>query len=334
VHFPPRVEGVQPEFGVAGSSPAIQHVLRIIRKLSSSVAPVLITGESGVGKELVARAVHAVSPLARQGFVPVDAATLVGTLMESELFGYVRGAFTGAVADKAGLVRFAHGGTLFLDEVGELPLDAQAKLLRLLQEGEVRPVGSARPVRVDVRILAATNRDLSREVQAGRFREDLYYRLKVVVIRVPPLRERREDILLLARFFIAKYAVQPVQLSEPVIKRLLAHDWPGNVRELENAMRAAVALTSSPVLRLQDLPSNVRPGPALDQEEGSSTIEPLWEVERRHILRAIEHTKGDVVTAARFLGIGKTTLYRKLREYRGKGAKEQGRPAAARAGAA
>jgi transcriptional regulator with PAS, ATPase and Fis domain len=280
-----------------------------------------------VGKELVARAVHQVSPLAAKVFLPVDAATLAGSLMESELFGHVKGAFTGAIGHNQGLVRAAEGGTLFLDEIGELTPPAQAKLLRLLQEHEVRPVGSAQPLKVNVRILAATNRDLEQAIKDGSFRGDLYYRLKVVTIRVPPLRERKSDILPLARHFVAKYALQPVSVSDTVIERFLDYPWPGNVRELENTVRRMVVLQSKSVIREKDLPTAFQRhgSPRSSGGDQAATILPLSEIERRHILRAVEHVKGDLQAAAHLLGIGKTTLYRKLRQYSTEETKEQGR---------
>jgi len=312
--------------GLIGDSPAIPRVLRTVNKLADDVSPVLITGESGVGKELVARAVHQRSQLASRVFLPVDSASLVGSLMESELFGHTKGAFTGAVENKQGLARAADGGTLFLDEIGELPIEVQAKLLRLLQEGEVRPIGAVKPVRVQVRILAATNRDLTDEVASGRFREDLLFRLKVISIKIPPLRERREDIPRLTRFFLDRNSLKQLSLSSAAYKAFLEYDWPGNVRELENVVRSLVALSSRPVIELADLPS---PLPSFAQSLGDrdaepSEILPLAEVERRHILRAVEITKGDMRAAALMLGISRTTLYRKLNAYRnGDGKKEK-----------
>ena len=317
----PLFEGDPTQFGLVGDSPQLQGVLRTIEKLKTNESPVLIVGESGVGKELVARALHAVSPLRNKKFLPVDASSLVGSLMASELFGYVKGAFTGAVENKIGLVRAAEGGTLFLDEIGELTTEVQAKLLRLLQENEIRPIGATQPIKVHVRILAATNRDLPAAVAEGTFRQDLYYRLNVIPIRIPPLRERKSDIPLLVERFLKKYAVHQVNLSDDVLARLMKHPWPGNVRELENVIRSMVALKSNPVIELNDLPTNLRrsidPYQEVDLDLASEII-PLAEIERRHILRAIEHTKGDVQTAALLLGIGRTTLYRKLKAYRGK----------------
>ena len=308
------VEDATTEFGLVGDSPKIQHVLRIIRKLSNDRSPVLITGESGTGKELVARAVHQISPIAHKKLIPVDSATIVGSLMESELFGHLKGAFTGATDNKLGLVRAADGGTLFLDEIGELNPETQAKLLRLLQEGEVRPIGGTDPLRVDVRVIAATNRNLETAVAEGQFREDLYYRLKVITIRIPPLRERREDILPLAHHFLGKYAVHSVSLSRDVEQRFVNYPWPGNVRELENAIRQMVVMKSNPVVEMQDLPTNLRPKDSLNGN-GSESVLSLYELERRHILKAMDHTNGDISAAAGMLGISKTTLYRKLKKY-------------------
>ena len=317
----PLFEGDPTQFGLVGDSPQLQGVLRTIEKLKTNESPVLIVGESGVGKELLARALHAASPLRDKKFLPVDSSSLVGSLMESELFGYVKGAFTGAVENKIGLVRAAEGGTLFLDEIGELTTEVQAKLLRLLQENEIRPIGGTQPIKVHVRILAATNRDLPAGIAAGTFRQDLYYRLNVISIRIPPLRERKSDIPPLVEHFLKKYAVHEVSLSDEVLGRLMKHPWPGNVREIENAIRSMVALRSNPVIELNDLPTKLRRSidPYQEVDLGlASEIIPLAEIERRHILRAIEHTRGDVQTAALLLGIGKTTLYRKLKDYRGK----------------
>ncbi len=296
----------------------MRQVLHTIEKLEGDCSPVLITGESGVGKELVARAVHMVSPLAGRVFLPVDSASLVGSLMESELFGHLRGAFTGAVDHKPGLVRAADGGTMFLDEIGELPPEVQAKLLRVLQEGEIRPIGATKPIAVKVRILAATNRDLEAEVAAARFRKDLFYRLNVINIHLPPLRERREDIPLLVEHFTRRHAIHEVSISDEVMQALMGYHWPGNVRELENAIRRMMALKSNPVVQVHDLPSSLRSfaesvnSPRRRPDE----ILPLAEIERRHILKAVEHTRGDIATAAIMLKIGRTTLYRKIKQYR------------------
>src|ERR1700752_943364 len=229
--------------GIVGASPKIQDVLRMISRLKDTHTPVLITGESGTGKELVARAIHFRGPFAGRPFVAVDCGSLVPTLIESELFGYEKGAFTGAIKSKTGLFQSANSGTIFLDEIGELPLEMQAKLLRVLQEKEVRPVGSNQRTKVDVRVIAATNRNLEQEYRTGTFRKDLYFRLNVVTVHVPPLRERRSDIPMLAHWFLERCAPgRSVQVSNAAMKSLLQYDWPGNVRELVNCVERALAL--------------------------------------------------------------------------------------------
>jgi DNA-binding NtrC family response regulator len=286
---------------------------------------VLILGETGTGKELVARAVHAGGP--GGPFVPIDCSALVGPLMESELFGHTRGAFTGAVGPKAGLIEGANGGTAFFDEIGELSLDLQAKLLRLLQEKEYRPVGSVERRKVDFRLIAATNRELLREVERGAFRRDLYYRLNVVTLRLPPLRDRKEDIPALAGDFLKKYGNGHLVTRE-CLDAMLAYDWPGNVRELENCVQRMVAINSGPLLHTADLPSALqndmgarqaaRPAMAAAAAPGSGFATPafsLLDMERSAIVRVLEYTKGDRAMAAHLLGIGRTTLYRKLKEY-------------------
>jgi DNA-binding NtrC family response regulator len=306
-----------PNFGLVGNSPELQRVLRTIRKLRNNTSPVLITGESGVGKELVARAVHGVSPLAAAVFLPVNASSLSESLAESELFGHVKGAFTGATQDKKGLVQAAEGGTLFLDEIGELHPAVQARLLRLLQEQEIRPVGSTKPLRVNVRVLAATNRDLLASIEKDTFRRDLYHRLSVIRLSVPALRDRKSDIPALAKHFLSQHAHSGMTLSDQVLHRFLDYPWPGNVRELENAILHMLALSSDSVLRVENLPTNLRHGPSAQglPPLGWETPLPLAEVERRHILEVVEHTRGDLTTAAHILGVGKTTLYRKLKLY-------------------
>lgn len=303
--------------GLTGVSERMQHVYKIIQKVSHHDYPVLILGESGTGKELVARSVHFSGPRRDRPFVPVDCSALVPTLIESELFGYVKGAFTGALQAKRGLLEAAQGGTLFLDEIGDMPVDLQAKLLRALQEREVKPVGSTERRRIDVRIIAATNRDLDAAIRNGRFRQDLYFRLNVVQVRLPSLRERKTDVPLLVTAFLEKFSPPdgPARtISEEAMRRLIAYDWPGNVRELENAIEAAVALGSGLVVQLDDLPSSLQhPSPqAISEKDG---LLPLHELERRAILRTLIETKGDKLAAARILGIGKTTLYRKLKRY-------------------
>src|SRR5208282_532864 len=250
-------------------------------------------------------------------FVPVDCSSLVPTLIESELFGYVKGAFTGAMHSKTGLMESAGNGTLFLDEIGDLPVDLQAKLLRALQEREVKPVGSTDRISITTRVIAATNRDLESAVRQGQFRQDLYFRLNVVQIKIPPLRERKSDIPILVNAFLEKFADSSGgvrAISEEAMARLLAYDWPGNVRELENAVERAVALGTGPLLHVGDLPSNLQYGSG-ERMPQSDELVPLDELERRAILRALRESSGDKLAAARLLGIGKTTLYRKLKQY-------------------
>ena len=244
-----------------GRSPEMDKLYRILAKVAQSSHPVLILGESGVGKELVARSIHSNGPHADRPFVPIDCGSLVPTLMESELFGYVKGAFTGANRSKDGLLASAQGGTVFLDEIGELPLDLQAKLLRALQEKEVRPVGATHRIAINVRILAATNRNLAAMVEQGRFRKDLYYRLSVVNLRIPPLRERKQDIPLLAAHFLERMSRETGTahtLSDDALRTLVDYEWPGNVRELEHSLDRACTLSSGPVLHLGDLPTQLQ----------------------------------------------------------------------------
>ena len=302
--------------GLIGVSPKMQRVYRLIEKVSQHNYPVLILGESGTGKELVARSIHFLGSRRNKPFVPVDCSTLVPTLIESELFGYVKGAFTGAVQSKMGLMESAGSGTLFLDEIGDLPVDMQAKLLRALQEKEVKPVGSTERIPISTRIIAATNHDLETRVRQGQFRQDLYFRLNVVQIKLPPLRERKSDIPLLVNAFLEKFSDANNSMrtiSEEAMARLLAYDWPGNVRELENAVERAVALGSGPILHVGDLPSNIHgTGDHMPQND---ELLPLEELERRAIFRALRDAAETELAAARLLGIGKTTLYRKLKQY-------------------
>jgi len=308
----------RPGFGqLVGVSAKMQRVYQLIEKVALHTCSVLILGESGTGKELVARSVHFASPRRERPFVPVDCSALVPTLIESELFGYVKGAYTGATQSRRGLLETAAGGTLFLDEIGDLPVDLQAKLLRALQEREIKPVGSNERVPIDVRAIAATHRDLEEAIQKGQFRQDLYFRLNVVQIKLPPLRERKNDIPMLVNSFLDKFSSpeRPVgSVSEDAMARLMAYDWPGNVRELENAVERAVALGSGPAVTLSDLPTNLQHG-LFERRMGMDELVPLEELERRAIFRALRETAGDKLAAARLLGIGKTTLYRKLKEY-------------------
>ncbi len=287
--------------GLIGVSPRMQRVYKLIEKVAQHSYPVLILGESGTGKELVSRSIHFSGPRSNKPFSPVDCSALVPTLIESELFGYVKGAFTGAQHSKQGLFEAAGEGTLFLDEIGDLPVDLQAKLLRALQEHEVKPVGSNDRVGIRARVIAATNRDLEASIRTGSFRQDLYFRLNVVQIKLPALRDRRVDIPLLVNAFLA-------------MRRIMAYDWPGNIRELENAIERAVALGSGPILHVGDLPSNLQYTSTEKLPEGDEMV-PLEALERRAIFRALRETAGDKLAAARLLGIGKTTLYRKLKQY-------------------
>ena len=317
-----KVKSKQGFGGIIGRAPEMEKLYRIIAKAANSVHPVLILGESGTGKEMVARSIHYSGPFRDKPFIPVDCGSLVPTLIESELFGYVKGAFTGANQSKDGLLAMAEGGTVFLDEVGELPIDLQAKMLRAIQEKEIRPVGSTRRVPINVRILAATNRDLEQAVMQGAFRRDLYFRLNVLSLRIPALRERREDIPLLIGHFLdrmTRTSGQEKMLSDDALKVLLAHDWPGNVRELENCLERTYAFTSGPLIHTQDLPREIAKLPGLEHPTGNSNgqmkIIPMAELEKQNILHAIEELHGDKLQAARLLGIGKTTLYRKLKDY-------------------
>ncbi len=300
---------------IVGLSPQMVEVYRLVARAAVTDATILIQGETGTGKELIARAIHYGSSRGTRPFVPVDCTALPETLFESELFGHERGAFTGAVATKRGLFEAAHGGTIFLDEIGDLPPALQAKLLRVLQERQVRRVGGGETIPVDVRVLAATNRDLRKRVETGEFREDLYYRLSVVTIAVPPLRERREDIPLLAHHFLERLARErnvPARGIAPLaLGRLAAHDWPGNVRELENVIARAATLSSAPVLIPDDFPLEPPPqasrGSALPAE--GMTLEA---VKRWYVAKVLRDVGGNKQRAAEILGVDRRTLYRLL----------------------
>jgi len=329
---------------LVGQSVRTRQVLRLMEKLGKCRWPALLLGETGTGKEVVARGIHNISPSGP--FVTIDCSSMVGPLMESELFGHVKGAFTGAAATKIGLIESANGGTAFFDEIGELPLDLQAKLLRVLQEKEFRPVGSLTARRSDFRIIAASNRDLAKEVEKGTFRRDLFFRLNVINIRLSPLRDRKEDIPALVNHFLTRVGGN-YTLTAETLEVMLSYEWPGNVRELENCIQHMVAINSGPLLHVADLPSNLqnhllekksqylmaaasaRPAAMRADPDGSepnalpaaagpqpfATVIPLGELERRAIVNALEYTKGDRAVAAHLLGIGRTTLYRKLKEY-------------------
>ena len=306
------------DFGaLIGQSAPMYLLYELIGKVSQSTSPVLVIGDTGTGKELVVRAIHSGGLRREKALVPVDCSALTPTLVESELFGHVKGAFTGADHSKRGLLQAANEGTIFLDEIGELPMFLQAKLLRALQEKEVRPVGSTEQIQIDVRVIAATNRDLEAGVRAGTFRQDLYFRLNVVQIRLPALRERKVDIPLLVAHFLDKFSdpLQPVRaISDDALRRLMAYDWPGNVRELENAIECALTLSSDSVLTADDLAS-VPYRTSAPNAPHSNELVPLEELERRAIANSLRETGGNKHAAARLLGIGKTTLYRKLKGY-------------------
>jgi two-component system response regulator AtoC len=345
-----RIDSETAVHGIIGSSAKIQEVLRVSSRLKDTRTAVLISGESGTGKELIARAIHFRGAFANRPFVAVDCGSLVPTLIESELFGYEKGAFTGALKSKQGLFQSADTGTIFLDEIGELPLELQAKLLRVLQEKEVRPVGSNQRVKVDVRIIAATNRDLEAAYKNGTFRKDLYFRLNVVTVHVPALRERRSDIPLLVNWFCERYAPgSDLRASNAAMKALMNYDWPGNVRELENCVERAVALGNGTLIDLSDLPPTIaamnsrmrgtatsppelvadlaiadaNASEAGSAESNSSEVTArtplsttdLEDIERATIQRVFEQVHGDKALAGRMLGISRATLYRKLKRY-------------------
>src|SRR5437899_2455085 len=317
-----KVKSKQCFGGIVGRAPEMEKLYRIIAKAANSVHPVLILGESGTGKEMVARSIHYSGPFRDKPFIPVDCGSLVPTLIESELFGYVKGAFTGANKSKDGLLALAQGGTVFLDEIGELTPELQAKLLRALQEKEIRPVGGTKTVAIDVRILAATNRNLETMVAQGSFRKDLYFRLNVLALRIPPLRERKQDIPLLVGHFLerlARVTGSNRSVSDEALRIMLNYDWPGNIREMENCLERASALSSGPVLHSADLPSALQNATAMAaalSSPGMRRITAISELEKRAIMEALLQLNGDKLEAARQLGIGKTTLYRKLKEYR------------------
>jgi DNA-binding NtrC family response regulator len=304
-----------------GRSPQMQEVFTLIRRLASSAVNVLITGESGTGKELVARAIHYNSPRAKRPFVAVNCAAIPDALLESELFGYKRGAFTDARTDRAGMFVEAEGGTLFLDEIGDLSPTLQAKLLRVIAEREIRPLGAARPEKVDVRVISATHKDLLQGMRAGTFREDLYYRLNVLQIHLPPLRDRAEDLMLLCEHFLQRACERSQKhlqgFNQAALKLLLGHSWPGNVRELENVVERAVALCEGPLVTPQDLPPTLRERRSSDlvsyaAQRGMT----LAELEREYIQRVMKEEGGNKTRAAQRLGLDRKTLYRKLEETR------------------
>jgi transcriptional regulator with PAS, ATPase and Fis domain len=311
-----------------GEHPLIQKITVLVKKVATTEATVLIMGESGTGKELVARAIHAASPRTDRPFIPVNCGAIPAELLESEMFGHERGAFTGAIGQRAGMFQLANGGTIFLDEVGEMSPTLQVKLLRVLQDREVRPVGADRVLKVDVRVIAASNKELAAEVEAGNFREDLFYRLQVIPIIMPPLRERRSDIPLLVRHFLEKHnrkrPGRPAEIAEEAMVHLWEYDWPGNVRELENLLERLVILSEDGRIDLEHLPPSIRsfisekkiPRPALG-EDGLDLNSAVEEFENRLIEEALRRTKGNKQAAARLLGLKRTTLVAKLRRRKG-----------------
>ena len=305
--------------GIVGTAQGMLDVYRMVARVAPTTSTVLIQGETGTGKELVARAIHAASRRSHQAFVPVDCSALAESLLESELFGHVKGAFTGAVSDKRGFFEVADGGTCFLDEIGEISLCVQAKLLRVLQEREVRRVGGTDSFKVDVRVIAATNKDLGALVADGRFREDLFYRLSVVSVLLPPLRERRGDIPILATHFLESYVAandqSPCRISPEAMALLVAYDWPGNVRELQHAVEHAAALASNPVLLPEDLPPKLVGAGGQRGAAGSPMSLSLKELVRGHLSRVLKEARWNKKLAAQLLGIHRRTLYRLTKRY-------------------
>jgi DNA-binding NtrC family response regulator len=302
--------------GLVGVSERMKKIYRLVSKVAVQRHPVLIMGESGTGKELVARAIHTHGPWRDNPFVPVDCGALPPTLIESELFGHVKGAFTGAAQSRQGLLAAAGSGTVFLDEIGELPIELQSRLLRALQEHEIRPLGSNERIRFEARIIAATNQELEAAIKRGAFRKDLFFRLNVVSIKMPSLRDRKEDIPALARHFLAQFDSRKpaTQISDEAMGRLMSYDWPGNVRELENCIQRAVSLGSGTFIQMQDLPSSMLYH-ILRKSSSRPDLTSLQALEEQAIRQALQATGGDRVRAAKLLGIGKTTIYRKLKEY-------------------
>jgi transcriptional regulator with PAS, ATPase and Fis domain len=326
-----RGNGVQVNgsaYQFVGQHPLIEKIHGLVRKIAATDATALILGESGTGKELVARAIHSGSRRADRPFIPVNCGAIPADLLESEMFGHEKGSFTGAIGSRAGMFQLANGGTIFLDEISEMSPTLQVKLLRVLQDHEVRPVGADRSFKVDVRVIAATNKDLGSEVERGTFREDLYYRLEVIPINLPPLRERRSDVPLLVHHFLERHNQKrpgmKVALTEEAMVHLWEYDWPGNVRELENLLERLVILSEDGIIRVENLPPNVRsfisekkiPRPVMT-DDGLDLNNAVEEFESRLIEEALRRTKGNKQAAARLLGLKRTTLVAKLRRRRG-----------------
>jgi two-component system response regulator AtoC len=310
-----RTQDLELQGEIIGSSPAMVEVFKAVAKVSSSDATVLLQGESGTGKELVARSIHRLGDRKGHPFLAVNCASVAESLLESELFGYARGAFTGAVGSKRGIFESASRGTVFLDEIGDTSPAMQSKLLRVLESGEILPVGSSSAIEVDVRVISATHRDLTELVGEGRFREDLYYRLKVVTIQLPPLRERISDVPLLFDFFLRKYSSRQgktLAVQSEVVPLLQSYSWPGNIRQLENVVERAVALNTSGVFSLEDLPEEIRSAKGASSRPRDRTWPTLAQVEDRYIREVLESCQGNMSRAAEILGIDRRTLYRKI----------------------
>jgi DNA-binding NtrC family response regulator len=304
---------------IVGKSAAIQNIFDLIERAAPASSNILITGESGTGKEVVARALHNQSPRAEKPFIAINCTAIPESLMESELFGHIKGSFTGATQDKKGLFEEAHGGTLFLDEIGDMDLSLQAKLLRVLQERQIKPVGSTQSKAIDVRVIAATHKDLKKAISNGVFREDLYYRLSVIPIVTPPLRHRPEDIPLLAHYFLRKYSAlnngKIITFTQDALRKLVSLSWPGNVRELENMVERLVVLSRSPEIDAGDIPSADQSSSEQFFGEATNDSPTLEELEKRYIQLVLDKTGGKKEKAAQILGINRRTLYRKQKEY-------------------
>lgn len=301
-------------------SDVMMQLMKMIERVSPSHASVLVMGESGTGKELIARAIHEKSNRKNKPFVAINCGALRETLLESELFGHEKGSFTGAYNKKIGLAEAANGGTLFLDEIGELPLSIQAKLLRFIQEGEIFRVGGKDPIKVDIRLVCATNRELDQEVVRGQFREDLFYRINTIVISAPPLRRRKEDIPLLVNYFLSSnlnssYSSRVKTIDEEAMKVLVQYEWPGNIRELQNTCERLQILSEGHTIMVNDLPETIRNPETTDNTLDFDASVPLYELEKRYILKALAHYGGNKTQAAQGLGITIKTLYNKLHEY-------------------
>jgi two-component system response regulator HydG len=310
--------------GVIGNSSAMHAVVAKLRQIAPTSASVLITGESGTGKELAAKALHVNGPRKNKPFVPLNCAELSENVLESELFGHVKGAFTGADRDRIGRFQYANGGTLFMDEIGDMPIAIQIKLLRVLESGEIVRVGTNEPVKVNVRLISATNRDLAEAINEGKFRQDLYHRLKVVSVKLPPLRERREDIPLLIDHFLKEFTAshgKTITVITPAVRKtIMAYSWPGNVRELKNTIESMVVLDSDGQLDLDDMTEDLQAFTSSAKGDGPSGVDSLVgqsleEIEKHYILETLKRCNGNREEAARQLGIGERTLYRKLKEY-------------------